>query len=70
MESPISTNATTVTYSALVDPPAEGWVCFYMEINWASIGGSTFKSSTGASILPQTYPSEMCQGDECAGPIV
>jgi len=68
---PSSSEGGKVVYTARVEPPSEGWVGFYFELQFQSIYGSAFKSNTGVSILPQTYPYEMCAGgDACNGPII
>lgn len=72
---PTRTTESQLEYSALVDPPAEGWVGFTIELVWplglsAQFNASNFRVTSGISILPDTYPFEDCVAEACWGPLV
>lgn len=44
------------TYVARIDPPAEGFTAFFVEMTYAGPGEQPFKFTTGVSIIPDTVP--------------
>jgi PhoPQ-activated pathogenicity-related protein len=66
-----SNNVTMVneyTYTALLDTPSEGWVAFFIEMQWDNpTGPDDFYFTSATSVLPNTMPFPDCHGEECHG---
>eukprot|EP00331_Platyophrya_macrostoma_P032151 CAMPEP_0176444884 /NCGR_PEP_ID=MMETSP0127-20121128/23338_1 /TAXON_ID=938130 /ORGANISM="Platyophrya macrostoma, Strain WH" /LENGTH=507 /DNA_ID=CAMNT_0017830497 /DNA_START=68 /DNA_END=1591 /DNA_ORIENTATION=+ len=66
-----SSNLTQIddyTFSALLDTPTEGWVAFFIEMQFANpTGPDDFYITSAASVLPNTRPFPDCHGSECYG---
>ena len=66
-----TTNATMVTstvYTALLPVPSQGWVAFFIEMQWDNPAGpDDFYFTSPTSVLPNTMPFPDCHGSECRG---
>jgi PhoPQ-activated pathogenicity-related protein len=61
-------NATA--YRASVQPPAEGWVAFTLELQFKNPLGQDFFFTSPASVVPTSYPFPDCHGTACKGYLV
>lgn len=68
--SPSSSNATFISYDALLPSPEVGWVGFVVELVFPGVNGTNFRVSSAPSILPNDFPYEDCYGESCQGPLV
>jgi hypothetical protein len=46
------------------------WEGFFIQVNFPGPDGSVLELTTETQIIPDTYPTGECHGDECYGKIV
>ncbi|KAJ8037104.1 Autocrine proliferation repressor protein A [Holothuria leucospilota] len=57
-------------YQAVVEIPNKGWSCFFIEMMFEAPKGQYVAFTTEVNIVPDTFPSEDCEGWECKGTLV
>jgi hypothetical protein len=64
------TTPTTIIYSLTIENPINCWEGFFIQVNFPGPDGSVLELTTETQIIPDTYPTDDCHGDECYGKIV
>jgi len=64
-----STN-TSITYSLTMKSPLNGWIEFYLEMDFLGSSGSVLQLTTEIVILPNFYPIPDCHDEQCFGTLV
>ncbi|CAF1416794.1 unnamed protein product [Adineta ricciae] len=64
------TTPTSITYSLTIENPMSGWEGFYIQVSFPGPDGSMLELTTETQIIPDTYPTGDCHGDQCYGTIV
>jgi len=47
-----------------------GWEGFYIQVNFPGPDGTVLELTTETQIVPDTYPTVDCSGDNCFGTLV
>ena len=61
---------TTTVYSLTIVNPTIGWLGFFIQANFPGPDGTALELTTNTQIIPDTYPTNDCHGDECRGTLV
>ncbi|CAF3739734.1 unnamed protein product [Rotaria magnacalcarata] len=61
---------TTIVCSLAIEYPQEGWEGFFIQVNFPGPNGSVLELTTETQIVPDTYPTDDCHNESCAGTLV
>ncbi|CAF1377561.1 unnamed protein product [Adineta steineri] len=65
----IETN-TTIVYSLTIENPNDGWEGFFIQVNFPGPNGTVLELTTETQIIPDSYPTNDCHDEQCAGSLV
>lgn len=65
-----SQTATTIVYSLTIATPMNGWEGFFIQVDFPGPDSTLLQLTTETQIIPDTYPTDDCHGDGCAGKLV
>ncbi|CAF0836916.1 unnamed protein product [Adineta ricciae] len=61
---------TTIVYSLTIENPKSGWEGFLIQVNFPGLDGTVLELTTETQIIPDTYPTGDCHGEQCLGTLV
>ncbi|XP_071814427.1 autocrine proliferation repressor protein A-like isoform X3 [Apostichopus japonicus] len=57
-------------FVAVTEKPTTGWTCFFIEVEFAAVGGQPIRFTSEVNIIPDVFPIGPCEGEGCYGSIV